>query len=137
MVSSVEITQITAAGVASYGLQVLKNSKWWPFLTEESSTLVKRLYSIATAIGVHTGIGAVWNHGAPPEGYQYQLIINIPSLAAMAVTVWHWIQQFVMQEGWYQVAFNKVVGTNPNTASIAAAAKLGGSVAQATPIPKS
>jgi hypothetical protein len=129
--ANIAVTQFTAAGIAAYGIQVLKKSKWWPLLSEQSSTWIKRLYSIVTAIGVHTGIGAVWNQGAPPVGYKYQLILNIPAFSVIVVTVWHWISQFVMQEGWYQVAFNKVIGTNPNQALVGAP-----NAQQVVPVPK-
>lgn len=111
MDANIAVTQFTAAGVAVWIIQKLKTSPYFPVLQEKSATWIKRLASIATAIGVHTGVAAVWNQGTPPSGYQYQLIINIPSVTVIMVTVWHWLGQYVMQEGWYQVAFNKVTLT--------------------------
>lgn len=112
MDANIAVTQFTAAGVAVWAIQQLKTSKWFPLLQENGQKWLKRIVSIATAIGIHTGISAVWNQGQPPVGYQYQLIINIPSMAVILVTVWHWISQYVMQEGWYQVAFNRVTLTS-------------------------
>jgi hypothetical protein len=112
MDANIAVTQFTAAGVAVYALQLLKQSKYFPFLKNDSARWVKIAYSIVTAIGVHTGIAAVWTHSDAPVGFQYQLVINIPPISAMAVEVWHWIGQYVMQEGWYQVAFNRVTLTS-------------------------
>lgn len=107
MDANIAVTQFTAAGVAVWAIQKLKTSNYFPLLEEKSQTWVKRLASIGTAIGVHTGIGFVWNAGTTPE-VAHVLIINIPPWSVIAVTAWHYISQFVMQEGWYQVAFNKV-----------------------------
>jgi len=106
--ANIAVTQFTAAGVAVWAIQKLKQSPWFPMLKEDSQAWVKRVLSIATAIGIHTGIAGVWNHGEVPAGYSYQLIINIPSVTVILVTLWHWLGQYVMQEGWYQVAFNRL-----------------------------
>jgi hypothetical protein len=112
MDANLAVTQFTAAGVAVWAIQQLKNASWFPWLKQNGQAWGKRLVSIATAIGIHTGIGYVWNGGTPPAGYQYQLIINIPAVSVIAVTVWHWISQYVLQEAWYQTAYNRVTLTS-------------------------
>ena len=107
MDANIAVTQFTAAGVAVWAIQKLKTSAWFPLLQENGQRWVKRIVSIATAIGVHTGIGFVWNPGTTPE-VAHVLLINIPPASVIVVTIWHWISQFVMQEGWYQVAFNRI-----------------------------
>jgi hypothetical protein len=111
MDSNVVVTQITAAAIAAYGIQKLKNSPLFPLLSERSATWVKRGYSIVAAIGIHTGVGAIWNPALPnglAGGDGYNLLIHIPPVIVVITTVWHWICQFVLQEGWYQMAVNKL-----------------------------
>ena len=115
MDANIAVTQLGAAGVVAWGLQLLKQSKYYPWLTRESASITKRLYSVACAIGVHTGIAAVWNAGTPPVGFRYQLIINIPPIMVMLVTVWHWAVQFMFQEGWYQTVITRMAVPNVTT----------------------
>jgi hypothetical protein len=112
MDSNIVLTQFTAAGVAVWGIQQLKAAPWFPLLKHNGQVWAKRITSILAAIGIHTGISAVWNHNTPPIGYAYQLVINIPPVTIIIVTVWHWVGQYVMQEGWYQVAYNRVTLTS-------------------------
>ena len=63
------------------------------------------MYSVAIAIGIHTGISHVWNPGTAAGAGT--LILVFPGWSVMAVEAWHWLCQYVMQEGWYRTVFNK------------------------------
>jgi hypothetical protein len=121
MDANLAVTQFTAAGVAVWAIQQLKNASWFPWLKQNGQAWGKRLLSIATAIGIHTGIGYVWNAGTPPTGYQYQLIINIPAVSIIAITMWHWLSQYVLQEAFYQVSYNRVTLTSTPEGRVAPA----------------
>lgn len=105
MDANIAVTQFTSAAVAVWAIQQLKNASWFPWLKNQGQVIAKRLVSVATAIGIHTGISYVWNTGEVSGSHV--LIITIPPLAVILVTVWHWLGQFVLQEGWYQAIYNK------------------------------
>lgn len=111
MDANIVVTQFTAGAIAVWGIQQLKNSPKFPWLKDEGQKVIKRLSSIVAAIGIHTGISHVWQPGTIAGSHV--LIINIPPLAVIAVTVWHWLGQYVIQEGWYQVAYNKPAPPKP------------------------
>ena len=107
MDSNVVVTQFTGAAMFVYAMQQLKGASWFPLLKQQGQIWVKRGASIVAAIGIHTGIEHVWNPGTIPGSHV--LIINIPPLAVIAVTMWHWLGQYAIQETLYQATGNKSV----------------------------
>lgn len=106
MDANVAVTQFTAAGIVVWFIQQLKTAPWFPLLKKNEDLIRKRALSIIAAFAVHTGISYVWSPGSVP-GVAHVLMINIPPVSVLAVSVWHWLSQFVMQEGWYQVTYNR------------------------------
>jgi hypothetical protein len=106
MDANIAITQFTASATFVWAMQQLKNASWFPLLQKEGQIIFKRAASILAAIFIHTGISHVWNPGTVPGSHV--LILTIPPLSVMAVEVWHWLGQYVMQEGWYQLLYNKL-----------------------------
>lgn len=113
MDANIAVTQITAAAVAAWGIQKLKESPYFPWISHTTSKWRARGASMISAIGIHTGISHVWAPEAATGGYI--LILHLPPIWDMVVTLWHWLGQYVMQEGWYQAAFNKVTITSDPT----------------------
>jgi hypothetical protein len=105
MDANIAITQITSGAVAVWAIQQLKNAPWFPLLRDKGQVLAKRILSIVTAIGIHTGISHVWNPGTVPGSHV--LIINIPPATVVAVELYHWLGQYVIQESYYQLLYNK------------------------------
>jgi hypothetical protein len=101
MDSNLLASQVTLGAVLSWGLQVLKNSKWFPVLQENSARIVKVLFSVVTSLGAVTGLSFAYNATA------HTLLIGNLSWAMVLPSLWHWLTQFVIQEGWYQAVFNK------------------------------
>ncbi len=114
--STLVVSQITLGAVASWVLQALKNSSWFPLLSEESSKVAKIAWGVVASICAITGLTYVYDATA------HTLLIQNFGLGLVANAVWHWLTQFVMQEGWYQVVFNKVDPTRKQTAVQAKAA---------------
>jgi hypothetical protein len=100
MDSNIVVTQFTSAAIFVWAMQKLKTAPWFPWLKNEGQIWLKRGASIVAAIGTHTGISHVWAPGT--EVGAGVLTISIPSLAIIAVTLWHWLGQFTIQEAMYQ-----------------------------------
>jgi hypothetical protein len=122
--ASVLFSHFTSAALVVWIIQVLKNAKWFPWLQNGGQVWTKRIISTAGALAAHTGINYAWHSGGTlPTGVQYQLILNIPPLAILGQFIWRWAGQYVMQEGWYKLAYDKisvmsVPGQNPLPAPI-------------------
>lgn len=109
-VSNIVMTQFTSSAVVVWLMQKLKSASWFPFLQHGRAT-VSRLFSIGVAFFVAIGIGYTWNTNS--SGI-HTLTLTIPGLWGLAVGVWHWLNQFVLQETVYQATVNKIsVTTQP------------------------
>lgn len=107
MDANILATQFGSSFAVVYGMQLLKNASWFPWLVHEGQVLRKRALSIFAAICIHTGISYVWTNGAANSNNLGSLLITIPTFSVMAVTVWHWFIQYAMQETMYQTTWNK------------------------------
>lgn len=97
--TSILVSQITLGAVSSWLLQVLKKASWFPILQEDSEKFIKVLWSIITSACAITGLSYTYDPTA------HTLLITNFSFALVLHAGWSWLTQFVMQEGWYQVAF--------------------------------
>jgi hypothetical protein len=86
---------ISIAGMASVLMEYLKNTKWFPLLSDKSS----RGFKIATAaiVAAITTLGITWTH---PDSHS--LLITWPGWGVMAGNLYHFGQQWLFQEAWYQ-----------------------------------
>lgn len=105
--ASVLFSHFTSAALVVYLIQVLKNAKWFPWLQAGGQIWAKRIVSILGALAAHTGISYAWHSIASTTG-GYQLVITIPPLPFIAEFVWRWAGQYVMQEGWYKMVYDKL-----------------------------
>jgi len=109
--TSLGLTHFTSAAIVVYLMNVLKNAKWFPLL-QKDWTVACRLFSVAVAffvsIGIHYQLSSTGGGG-------HQLVLQIPSLATLALGFWHWLNQYAMQETVYQVTKSKNGGTNVPT----------------------
>ncbi len=101
MVSNIAITEFTSSAVVVWGMQKLKNAKWFPFL-QHGAAGVSRVFSMCAAAAVAIGVNYTWNPGT--RG----LLITVPTLGAALLGGWHWLNQFALQETIYQATVNKV-----------------------------
>src|ERR1700758_2257301 len=101
MDSSIVLTQFTSSATAVWAIQQLKNAKWFPWLHAEGQIIAKRFLSIASAIAIHTSISYVWNPGTT-AGW-HVLVVTIPPATQIAVEMFHWLGQYVIQESYYQL----------------------------------
>jgi hypothetical protein len=107
MDSNIVVTQFTSAAIFVWAMQKLKAAPWFPWLKREGQLWLKRGASIAAAIGAHTGISHVWAPGPASIPGSHMLVFTIPPAAVIAVTVWHWIGQYAIQETIYQGVSNR------------------------------
>lgn len=108
MDANIVVTQVSSAAAVVYLMQKLKNWDRFKWLQKEGQIWLKRGLSLAAAFGIHTGVSYVWNPGTSP-GVAHVLMINIPPLAEIMTGLWHWFNQYVLQELIYQGTANKVV----------------------------
>jgi len=106
MDANIVTTQFSATVCFVWAIQQLKKAKWFPLLEQKGQWLIKRGVSIIGAFFIHTSIGYVWNPTLDANGNRH-LDLAIPTFAVMAVGLWHWFSQFVIQESWYQAAYNR------------------------------
>jgi hypothetical protein len=111
MDANIVLTQFTSSATAVWAIQQLKNTRYFPWLHAEGQIVAKRLLSIASAIAIHTSISYVWNPGTQPGWHA--LVITIPPLSVIAVEMFHWLGQYVIQESFYQVVYNKPAAVVP------------------------
>lgn len=106
------VSQFTAAAVVVYALQMIKKSAWFPWMTQETTTL-NRLVSAAGAfigsIGVHMAFSA--GQATAPDG-TYLITVTGLTLANVGAGLWHWMNQFAGQQLLYDGIVSK---TSPKT----------------------
>jgi hypothetical protein len=100
--SSLVVSQLTLGAVFSWLLEALKNAKWFPILQQDGTKVANTLAGVISSIVAITGLTYVYDPTA------HTLLIQNFGLALVGNAVWHWLTQFVMQQGWYEVVFNKV-----------------------------
>lgn len=108
-------SQIAVAAIFSYLLQTLKRVSWFPILTEDSAKAVKVFFAALTSVCAATGLTYVYNPTA------HTVLISNFSLVLVGHALWQWVTQFVVQEGWYQLVFNKpklIISPSPAQSSL-------------------
>lgn len=106
--ANVFLSHFTAAALVVWIIQFLKSAKWFPWLQSEGQTALKRIVSFGGALGAHTGITFAWHSlGAGAPG-SHQFIITLPAYSVIAAFVWRWLGQYVMQEGWYKLLYDRI-----------------------------
>ena len=105
--TSLVVSQLTVGALLSYSLQVFKNASWFPILQEDSAKAVKIFFAVITSLCGATGLSYAYDPTA------HTLLIQNFSWALVGPALWHWLTQFVMQEGWYQAVFNKTTVAVP------------------------
>lgn len=98
MEASVGLTHFTSAAIVVYVMNKLKAASWFP-LIQKDAVLMNRAFSAVVAFAVSIGIHYTWT--ANPDG-SHGLMLQIPTLAGLGLGVWHFLNQFAMQETIYQ-----------------------------------
>jgi hypothetical protein len=104
------ITHVTTSALAVAGIQWLKNSPLFPWVTKEKNLLL-RLLAIATAAASALSINYTWN---PTD---HSLTITGLTLSGIGMAAWAWIKSFALQELTY-----RAVKPSTTSASVPAAA---------------
>jgi hypothetical protein len=99
--SQVAVSQIALGYAASAILERLKNASWFPWLKQEG-TKTKNIIAAIIASGVAiTGINYVYDPSA------HTVLLTNVSFVMVAHAVWSWFTQFALQQGWYELRYNK------------------------------
>lgn len=100
MVSNVAMTQFTSSAVVVYLMQQLKTATWFP-LIQEGRVWLNRGISIGSALFIAVGINYTWNPAT--RG----LLLTLPTVGAAAIGLWHWLNQYALNEMLYRATVNK------------------------------
>lgn len=103
--ANIVLTHFTSAAMVVYIINALKSAPWFPWLQKEWNVL-NRVASVAAAFFTSIGISYVWT--AHPDG-THQLVLDIPTWSVLLLSLWHWLNQFAMQETIHQMTKRKVV----------------------------
>lgn len=95
------LTNLTFAAIASFIIERLKNAAWFPFVQQEGTLIASRILAAITAFASASGIHYAWS-----SDHTTLTLTNL-SLATIGVALWHWLGQFIVQEGWYQAVISK------------------------------
>ena len=100
MDASIGLTHFTSSAIVVYAMNRLKAASWFPLIQKEKATM-NRIFSVVIAFAVSIGIHYTWD----PTARIFAL--TLPTLSALGLGVWHWINQYAMQETLYQITNNK------------------------------
>ena len=100
------------SAIGVFLLQYLKNAKWFPWAQTAGTKYVNRAMAIIIAILSATGIGHVWDPAA------HTLMFTNLTVGGIAIALWHWLQQFIMQETVYQATANKAASQMAHVGSV-------------------
>lgn len=106
MDASVGVTHFTSAAIVVYAMNKLKTAKWFPLL-QKDWTWINRGFSMFVAFAVSIGIHYTWT--ADTIGGGHTLTLQIPTLAVLGLSIWHWLNQYAMQETLHQITKPKDV----------------------------
>jgi hypothetical protein len=103
MDASIGVTHFTSAAIVVYAINKLKAAKWFPLL-QKDWTWINRGFSMFVAFAVSIGIHYTW---ASDTTGGHTLTLQIPTLAALGLGLWHWLNQYAMQETLHQIIKDK------------------------------
>jgi hypothetical protein len=89
-------TQIGAAAVCAYAIQLAQKWSKLPWITEHTASI--NMWARIFTSGV-AALGVSWAWG-DLSGGGHSLTIALPSGAAFLAGLWHWFQQYAVQHGW-------------------------------------
>lgn len=101
-VANVAVTEFTTSAVFVWLLQTLKSASWFPWL-KKNQAKVTRLWSVALAGLGAVGVSYTWTSMSGQQG----VFIAWPGWIPIGIGLWHWLNQFAMQETIYQATANK------------------------------
>lgn len=92
-------THVTTGALVVYAIEMLKSSGKCPWLTGDTKN-INRFVSAVVAAMLAFGITAT---GDASTGW----VVQIPSLPVLAHGVWHWAEQWTVQQGFYDLVAQK------------------------------
>lgn len=94
--TSVLSTEIGAAAVSAYAVQLAQKWSKLPWITEHTAQ-INFYVRLATSGLAALGVSYAWGDLA---GGGHTLTFTIPTVAVLLHGLWHWFVQFAVQHGW-------------------------------------
>lgn len=88
---NVALTSVTISGITVAGIEWLKHSRYFPWITKEKILLIRAISAVAAAAAA-VGITYTWNAA------DHSLTIAGLTLGGMATFFWAWAKQMTMNE---------------------------------------
>ncbi len=95
MPESIVLSHLTTAGLAVAAIQWLKKSKYFPWITQEKTRMMRLVAIVTAAIGT-VGINYAW------QPADRALVFHIPTLVQAFSLGVAWVKSFITQEIVYQ-----------------------------------
>jgi len=89
-------SQLAIAYAASYGMKLLKYTKWFPFMQRNAANM-NRIFAVIVAFFASIGIQYTFNS---TDG---TLLITGLTLAGVGHGLWSWFIQFALQQGAFKL----------------------------------
>ena len=105
-------TQIGAAAVAAYAIQLAQKWSKLPWITEHTAGINIAARVITSGVAA---LGVSWAWG-DLSGGGHSLTLTIPSGATILVGMWHWFQQYAVQHGWGNLLSQPITAKAEGTA---------------------
>ena len=96
--ASIGLTHFTSAAIVVFAMNKLKAATWFP-LVQKDAVALNRAFGAIIAFLVSIGIHYQWTANADGS---HALLLQIPTLTALAYGVWHWLNQYALQEVIFQ-----------------------------------
>lgn len=94
--TSVLGTEIGAAAVSAYAMQLAQKWSKLPWITEHTAEINVYVRIITSGVAA-LGVSWVWGD---VTGGGHSLTIAIPPVAVILHGLWHWFVQYAIQHGW-------------------------------------
>jgi len=114
MAANLLSTQIGAAAVCAYAIQLAQKWSKLPWITEHTQGINTAMRIVTSGIAA-MGITWAWSPGTDGG---HVLTIAIPSGAVLLTYFWHWFVQYAIQHGW-----GNLLTQGPQAAAVPPAAK--------------
>ncbi len=124
---SIVLSHLTTAGLAVAAIQWLKKSRYFPWVTQEKTRMMRLVAIVTAAIGT-VGINYAW------QPADRALVFHIPTLAQAFTLGVAWVKSFITQEIVYQGTAKNGLGELLSLVRALARAQ-GVTLAPALPVP--
>lgn len=102
--------QLVIAVVAAWAIEQLKQSKYFPFITQETSKLNRAVAALLSALGT---VGILVGHTWSPQTHTLTITISGLSLGSVLTFAWRTFGEYIYMKIFYHAALKPSVPASP------------------------